>query len=703
MTVSPGDSSQYLGWSLENTSTFVCRPGTSELVPKGCVGELCFGGDQVAAGYLKLPEMTAAKFFEHPEYGRLYRSGDLGRMLPDGSLIILGRIDTQVKLRGLRIELQEIQAIVLRTQLARTCTSMLITSRNSNTQQLALFYVPTDHASNMLQFLELTDQIKDSRLKIQQALQDALPDYMVPALILPVSILPLTSSGKVDNDRLRTSFAQLPDELVNSYSSIHDQDHTEEEWTDAEALIAKALVTSLHVDHESISKWVPFAALGIDSISAMPLARELQTVFKTRVPLSLVIRNPSVGRLAAALTSKASSAHHDGPTTEGELVARDITEAVRNRFSSGEKNISMVLPCTPLQEAMLASSSSETSASYCNQMIFQLQIPHEIMLAYWSTMFRRHEILRTCFMTTDNVKFPIVQAVLDQYQPTYAIFDAGDGPIQAEATRHSRSLSAIVDSGEPPVSLAVIRSNHSEYLSFVCHHAVYDGISIRNLLSEVETLAHHGQLSTPVRFETFLREAMSLPLDVDDFWAQHLQDFQPRHFDGAGIGEDAEILDLSMQASSQSLDVIGSRLKDMSVSLLSLCQSAWAVTISIVQRQNDVCFGNVVSGRSATLDNIDALVAPCFNTLPIRMKLDSSKSAIELTKKFQALNIDMLPYQFTGLRRIQSQLQSPSHLFDTLLILQPSSTPLDETIWTLRGDYGAMDVSILIRRRLYGY
>lgn len=668
----------------------------------GCVGELCFGGDQVAAGYLKLPEMTAAKFFEHLEYGRLYRSGDLGRMLPDGTLIILGRIDTQVKLRGLRIELQEIQAIVLGTQLARTCTSMLITSTNSNKQQLALFYVPADHASKMLQFLDLTDQIKDSRLKIQQALQDALPDYMVPALILPVSMLPLTSSGKVDNDYLRTSVAQLPNDFISSYSSIYDHDHAEDEWTEAESLVAKALVTSLHIEQESITKWVPFAALGIDSISAMPLARELQTLFKTRVPLSLVIRNPSVGRLAAAITSKASSVNHGGPSIDGDLVPRDLTEAVRSRFSS-DKNVSTVLPCTPLQEAMLASSASEASASYCNQMTFQLQVPREAMLAYWTTMFQRHEILRTCFMTTDNIKFPIVQAVLEEYQPTYHILDAGDAPIQAEATRHSRSLSAIVDSGEPPVSLAVIRSKEADYLSFVCHHAVYDGISIRNLLSEVETLAHSGRLPIPLRFETFLREALSLPLDVDDFWKQHLQDFQPRHFDVVDVKEDSEPLGLSLQASSRSLDVIGSKLKDMSVSLLSLCQATWAITISIVYRQSDVCFGNVFSGRSVALDNIDALVAPCFNTLPMRMKLDSSKSTLELIKEFQSLNIELLPYQFTGLRRIQSQLQSPSHLFDTLLILQPPSTPVDETVWTLTGDYGVMDVSMVIHYKLYAY
>ncbi len=691
--VTPGDSSQFLGWSFDNTSTFVCYPETSDLVPLGCVGELCFGGDQVAAGYLKLPKITAAKFFKHPEYGRLYRSGDLGRMLPDGSLIILGRIDTQVKLRGLRIELQEIQSIVLGTGLARTCTSLLITSRNSNVKQLALFYAPTDHASNGFQFLDLTDSVTHSRSTIQQALQDALPDYMVPSFAFPVSTLPLNSSGKVDNERLRLSIPGLPDEFMHACSSTHDQDYAEDEWTGPEKLIAEALVNVFHLDHKAIRRWVTFAALGIDSISAMPLARELQNVFKTRVPLSTVIQNPSVGRLATAITSSADTTDNRPRTSRQEyLLPVSLAEAVRKRFSANGKIVETVLPCTPLQEAMLASSSSEAS-SYFNHALFRLAVPSRNMLEYWITMFQRHEILRTCFVTTNDIKFPIVQVVLETHRPTYKLFEVNDISFQDEASRHLKSLSVAIDSNEPPVSLAVIRSENSEYLSFVCHHAVYDGISVNNLFSEVQTLAHNMKLPKPLRFETFLKEALSLPPDVDEFWMQHLHEFRSIRLEKTGVQDDSQPLELTTQASHQSLFTINDQLKSIGVSLLSVCQAAWAITVSLLQSNSDVCFGNVVSGRSIALDNVDTLVAPCFNTLPIRMNLADSKSSLELAKKFQSLNIELLPYQFTGLRRIQSKLRTPSRLFDTLLILQPQPKPFDETVWSLEEDHGVMDVS----------
>ncbi|RYO75372.1 hypothetical protein DL766_005305 [Monosporascus sp. MC13-8B] len=603
--VAAGDSSQFLGWSFENTATFVCYPNTPDLVPLGCVGELCFGGDQVAAGYLKLPEMTAEKFFKHPEYGRLYRSGDLGRMLSDGSLIILGRMDTQVKLRGLRIELQEIQSIVLSIGLVRTCTTLPVTLRGSNTQHLALFYVPVGEVSRSFGFLDITDSAKHS-------------------------------------------------------NSEDDQDGMEDEWTEAETAVAKALANTLDMDQKSIGRWTSFAAIGIDSISAMPLARELQSVCKTRVPLSLVIQNPSVGRLAAAIAARGHPRDERQTSKNDPLLPTELTEIVRKQLRSQGK-----------------------------------PIPSQSMLGYWATMIRRHEILRACFVTTDDFKFPIVQVVFENYEPTYHVFEASEITLQQEASRHLRSLSTVINSGEPPISLAVIRIDDSEYLSFVCHHAVYDGISMRNLLSEVEKLAHDQQLSIPLLFEVFLRETLPLPPDVDDFWGQHLQGIRPLHLDQTAFKGDTAPLQLATHASHQSLTEIEIQLKNLGVSLLSFSQAAWAVVLSLLQKGQDVCFGNVVSGRSVALDNIDTLVAPCFNTVPIRMDLANSGSTLELLKKFHSLNIEMLPYQFTGLRRIQSRLQLSSRLFDTLLILQPQSEPLDETVWILEEDRGVMDVPII--------
>ncbi|KAH9884368.1 amino acid adenylation domain-containing protein [Xylariomycetidae sp. FL2044] len=693
--VSRGDSSQFLGWSFENTSAFVLYPGAIDLTPLGCVGELCFGGAQVAAGYQHLFEVTATKFFDHPNYGRLYRSGDLGRMLPDGSLVILGRLDSQVKLRGLRIELQEIQAIVLKSGLARACTSMLVALGNDTVQRLALFYVPADHESTSCRLLPSSTSLKRAVRDLQQALQASLPDYMVPSAVFPISTMPLTSSGKVDSGYLEQSVASLSEDELCVYGTTADEHIDVADWDEAERMIADALCEELRVDKKMVGRWASFATLGLDSIRAMPLARGLQSRFRKRIPLSLVLRNPTVNRLAKAIGEVPMPVPPD--RERAGLLPERLRVSTRDQFAGQGKPVADVLPCTPLQEAMLASvSSSDSKAAYCNQTVFRLRVPSRLVTPRWDAMFRRHSTLRTCFVTTDDVHFPTIQVILESYIPAWETIETDGSSLQRHLSDHMSTLPGAVDSGAPPISLALIRADEEEYISFVCHHALYDGISMGILLSEIEDSIHDRPLSSPPAFEAFLREALSSPPGVDEFWREHLRGFAPRELRETAAADDRDPVTVSTRALDEPLSVIESRLRDFGISLLSFCQTAWSVTLSLLQGGGgDVCFGNVVSGRSVAVDGIDTLVAPCFNTVPLRMNVSDAAFLLDIMKSFQLLNAAVLPFQFTGLRRIQSLVSSPVHLFESVFLLQPASRPLDGSIWAIELDHGAMDVPIV--------
>ncbi|KAF3068467.1 Hydroxamate-type ferrichrome siderophore peptide synthetase [Daldinia childiae] len=694
--VSQGDSSPYLGWPLENTSAFVFSQDSPELMPLGCVGELCFGGDQVAAGYLNMPELTSTKFFHHREYGRLYRSGDLGRMLPDGSLIILGRIDTQVKLRGLRIELQEIQAIALRSRLAKACTSVLATIVGASTEQLVLFYVPTSHERPGFSILPITDPIRKSIVTIQQTLRDALPDYMVPSFVIPISTLPLTSSGKIDHDSLRSSASDLSGVILNLCSTMQDVVEDSVEWTEIEVLLAGAISETLRVEKKVINRWGSFAALGIDSISAIPLARRLQTILGKRIPLSLILSNPSVGRLALAIAED-TYMKTVRPNEKTVALPQPLVEAVRRRFDDrGEGCVENILPCTPLQEAMLSSSrSSSGGSSYCNQMIFRLCLPSQTIKKYWDVMFKRHGILRTCFVTTEDARHPMVQVILASHSPTWKIVKADKANFQDLISRHGSSLPSALDNGEPPVSLSLFQlENSTEYLSFVCHHAVYDGVSMKQLLAEIEAVSRHEQLPAVLPFESFLQETLPIHPKADSFWEEQLHSFSPFRFGKLTSVNHPNPYVISGDTSRRPYSSVAARAQELGVSLLPLCQTAWAITLSLLQDNRDVCFGNVVSGRSIAIDQIDTLVAPCFNTVPMRMNISNFKFPHQVMNKFQRLNIEMMPYQFTSLRHIQTRLRLP-YLFDTVLIVQPQGYALDGTVWSLEQEHGAMDVPLV--------
>ncbi|KAI0505733.1 putative non-ribosomal peptide synthetase [Xylaria bambusicola] len=699
--VSRGDSSQFLGWSFENTSTFVLYPGSTNLAPLGCKGELCFGGDQVASGYLRLLEETATRFINHPSYGRLYRSGDLGRMLPDGSLIIHGRMDTQVKLRGLRIELQEIQTIALNTGLTKVCRSILITHKEKESHQLALFYVPSGTEINSFKLLSVTtDTSKDRIRALRHALQSTLPDYMIPSFIFPISTLPLTSSGKVDERALHTAVSELSNSALESYSPDDDEADIHPDWSTTELLIADVITDFLPQDRKKLGRWTTFSMLGLDSISAMPIARKLQSTLQKRIPLSLLLQNPNISRLASAIDGLATS--RESSPSQDPLLPDDLIETLRKRFSTTGNSVAKILPCTPLQEAMIMSSlkpSSATSSNgvaYYNQMLFHLRIPYEVMIGLWNDIVQRHEILRTLFVTTEDIKYPAVQVVLDSYVSEWKVLNTKDVSLQEHASQHVTSSSITADTNAPPMALAIIRTDDTgDYLSFVCHHAMYDGISMRLILSEIETLYYGKHLPDPPSIEPFLRQIISSRPSQDTFWRQLFLDFQPISLTCPRLTKDTMPRTLSATASQTSLQSIESQLQSDGVSMLAFVHTIWAITLSILSQKKDISFGSVTAGRSIALDEVDKLVAPCFNTLPIRMDLSTSKFLIEVMKKFQSLNAKMMLYQFTKLRHIQKEVGAQTRLFDTLVILQPSTDPLDDKIWSLEYEDGFMDVPIV--------
>ncbi len=207
--MSPNQTIQHLGHSFDNTSSFVLSPDTLSLVPLNCLGELCFGGDQVAQGYLKNHNLTSSKFVDHPEFGRIYRSGDLGRMLPDGSLMIVGRIDDQIKLRGQRIELNEISSTIRQSERVKDAITLLVRTDEVSSDHLIAFFVPATVNSDQFVPLPFTEDVKLLHSDLFNHLSAGVPSYMVPSYLVPISKLPVTASGKLDRRTLIDMSRQL--------------------------------------------------------------------------------------------------------------------------------------------------------------------------------------------------------------------------------------------------------------------------------------------------------------------------------------------------------------------------------------------------------------------------------------------------------------------------------------------------------------
>ena len=690
----PDDIIQHLGYSFENTSTVVLYQNGMEAVPQGCLGELCFGGDQVAQGYLNMPELTKTKFIDHPKFGRLYRSGDIGRMLPDGSLVITGRVDDQVKLRGQRIELNEINATIRQSRSVSDCFSMLLQRDVTSTPQLSSFYVPRATVNAVVpEVMPLDARLQELNTSLYHLLMTTVPVYMVPSYLIPVSKLPLTASGKLDKAWFRETFHKLEQSYLQSAAANTESAETDEGWTGTERRIATIISSVLATGDVRLNRWTPLVSLGLDSISAISVSRALHKHFNRQIPISVILQNPCVARLAQTLDDP--DVGQMQVTTNLDIFPADWVEATKSEYQSQGKVVKKILPCTPLQEAMLAASTN--GSSYLNNLLFRLNADASAMQSYWNTMCERHDILRTCFATTDTANHAFAQVVLSGWQPPWLHFDKAQGNLDECILQHLAGHADTVDSCAPPLSFSLMRQEGQVYLSIVCHHALYDGIAIEQLLLEVEQVAHGEYLEAPQPIEPFLQAMLSGAATSDDFWRGQVRNFRPVKLPTSNnhASEKSKAHDICSTHINIPLSSIMARSKGLGCSLLAVCQAAWTLVLSTVLEAEDICFGNVVSCRSVDVDGIERLIAPCFNTIPVRTELSNISQNIDLIKALNALNPQLIQHQFIPLRHIQS-LAFPGQvqpLFDSLLILQQPARSLDHRLWSLERDDGEMDVS----------
>lgn len=682
---------QHLGWSFHNTSSFVLAQDSTDPVPFGCLGEFCFGGDQVAQGYLNMEDVTAAKFINHPTFGRIYRSGDLGRMLPDGSMVIAGRADEQIKIRGQRVELDEVTEAIRQSGNFDCATLLLKADETGTRDQIISFVVSKTKEMAKFRILGVDDGVKGDIQSMYHALEARLPLYMLPSAAIPISTLPTTSSGKLDKAKLKQAFRDFAQDQLALVSYGAEKNTDDGDWSPIETEIAQTISNALNVRRVDIRRWTPLATLGLDSISAIQVSRDLNSKLGTRFPISAILQNSSIARLAklAPATDNSERTRRDVP----ELLPPDVIDEIAEGLRRFGKPFTKILPCTPLQEAMLGTPSAD--GQYLNQMLFKVSGDLEPLKTAWNAMVARHDILRTCFVATNDARWPILQIALDLWQAPWHDLGGPQSDIDECIQRHGRMVPDAVDSLEPAVSFATFKQNDNVYLSFLCHHALYDGVAIQRLLYEVERHTFGVSLPPAPAYDRFLGESLRLPANTDRFWLDHLAYYEPKltsnivsRLTKTRAHELAYEVDMTLSEATARTRVLG-------VSLLALVQTAWAKALGRIFDTGDICFGNVVNGRSLPIEGISDLVAPCFNTVPIRMDLSRSQRNLDVMKAFQRINAELMNYQFTPLRRIQSMVPGVGNqaLFDTLLLLQQPSRSLDQRLWTLERDNGDMDVS----------
>lgn len=270
-----------IGRPIANTQIYLVD-GRLEPVPIGVSGELCIGGDGLARGYLNRPELTAEKFIpdpfsEDPE-ARLYRTGDLARYLPDGNIEFLGRIDRQVKVRGFRIELEEIEAVLAQHPGVR------------ETVVLAREDVPGD--KRLVAYLVACQQPVLTPNNLRDFLREKLPEYMVPSVFVVLDAFPLTPNGKVDRRAL-----PAPDNLRPNLETAYVAPRTEVERT-----IATLWGEVLRI--EKVGTHDNFFDLGGHSLLLVKVHTKLQDFFDKEISIVDLFKYPTLNALAKFISEE---------------------------------------------------------------------------------------------------------------------------------------------------------------------------------------------------------------------------------------------------------------------------------------------------------------------------------------------------------------------------------------------------------------
>jgi amino acid adenylation domain-containing protein/thioester reductase-like protein len=710
-------SSVPIGRPISNSEVYVVDRRLHP-VPIGVPGELCVGGDGLAREYLSRPDLTAAKFvttsFGSGPPVRVYKTGDRGRWLPDGSIEFLGRVDNQVKIRGFRVEIGEIEAVIGAVHGVREVVVLVKEEAMGDKRLVA--------------FVTLFEKESTSAEELKAAVRARLPAFMAPSAIVILDSFPLTPNGKVD----RGALAYLERERPNGERAfVAPRSAMEVKLSAAWCEILGVSRVGVHDD---------FFELGGRSLTALRLLLRVRDDYQVDLPVRTLFNNPTLVGLASAI--------------EETQLKGQVSRLPPIKTVSKERP----LPLSFTQQQLWLLVQVEPELPFYNEP-FTVQIPGSLDVgALERTLYeiiRRHDILRTTFTGMrgraglsaaprySTVAWPIAgggQRVMPR--PTMGPPSAGPlsmAPVSSnppnasmpmqfvsttstfnltkidlrdlpEADREAEALRIATDEARRPFHLGagpllravLVRIGEDVHRLFMTmHHIITDGISLHTVLM--------GELTTI--YEAFVAGKPSplpeLPIQFGDFafWQRKtytVDALEPHieYWDRKLAG--ASMLDLPIDRPRPAAKTFKGRKRyftlqdDVVVALRALGRrqgatifmvllAAFKVLLHRYSGQDDIIVGTVTSGRPRS--ELENLIGFFVNPVALRTDLRDAPTFLALLDRVREVTLDAyahedVPFEMLveELRVLRTQSQNP--IFQVAFVLEPSLLP-SSLGWTI--------------------
>ncbi|MFJ2689363.1 non-ribosomal peptide synthase/polyketide synthase [Pseudomonas sp. NPDC087336] len=568
--VEEGRDSVPIGRPIANLRTFILD-GELQPMPQGAVGELYLGGIGLARGYHRRGALTAERFVVDP-FGsgeRLYRTGDLARYRADGAIDYCGRIDHQVKIRGLRIELGEIEARL--QEHAGVQEAVVLALDGPSGKQLVAYIVPQDRA-----LLHADAQQQGAwRETLKSHLLGSLPDYMVPAQTVLIEHMPLSPNGKLDRKRLPAPTAQVSQRTFEAPRSEHER-VLAQIWQDVLGL-------------EQVGRQDNFFELGGDSIISIQVVSRARRAGLSLQPRDL-FQQQTLQALAAVVKEQAAPLAQQGPVDGVQIL-------------------------TPIQRWFFEQAIPQRG--HWNQAVLltpreTLELPR--LQGALQRVLKQHDALRLRFSQVDG-----------QWSARYVGADSADviDMLWTARVASDASLESVCDEAQRSLSLQdgpllrvalIAQADGSQRLLLVIHHLAVDGVSWRVLLEDLQA-AYQGQ-DLPPKTSAFQAWADKLDayaksetaMNELSWWQSHLhgasdslpaanaQANQAGHLrQGVSIGLDRE---QTRQLLQQAPAIYRTQVNDLLLTALARSLSRWTDSESaLIQLEGH--------GREELFDDID--------------------------------------------------------------------------------------------------
>ncbi|KJZ78200.1 hypothetical protein HIM_02238 [Hirsutella minnesotensis 3608] len=540
--------------------TWIVEPEHAEsLTPVGDVGELWLEGPLVGDGYLEDPDKTAAAFIQDPVWlhnavgrrGRLYRSGDLVRYKDDGSLVFIGRKDTQVKIRGQRVELGEIE----------TCIGRLITGYDK--VQVVAETIQPEGVNNpiLVAFVSLSNAdamteeehaiaVLQTTNGLSERLRETLPSYMVPATYLPVRTIPVTNAGKIDRRLLRVTGVSLWPQYRGSQEK---KDESSQPVNEMEGILQSVWMSVLNLSADEASVEAGFASLGGDSISAMQLVSRCR-LHNIMFTVSDILQANTIRKLAARYK----------PMSDSAAKLLEEAEQLEQEDSTAEFSLS------PMQASFF--KDYPDGLNHFNQSFLLdlgLDVSATSLREALQSLVSRHAMLRARF-NKDPDSGIWTQSIAEDDEDAF-IFAEHSIKQKEEVGKAGQWRQENMNICDGPVFACDLFNmpDGNQIVLLSAHHLVVDLVSWRIVWNDVEEFIKHGEIRSPktLSFRTWctLQERIGsnlsplsvLPYPIPepeiDFWGMPVEEYTFGECDSFDVTLPQDVTKLLFSESNTSL------------------------------------------------------------------------------------------------------------------------------------------------------